>query len=795
MYPSFRVENVRRPFLLATLITLAATGAGQAETPTAEKASPDISTSSQNNSVVVAANEAVPASLAADGGGTEVVTVTAQKRIENIQNVPQAITAVSGRDIAKLDIDSPNDLGRLVPNFSAQSSTGRGSKPRWFIRGMGSNDPSVNLESAVGVYQDEVYVGLPAAQNFPIFDLADVEVLRGPQGTLWGKNTTGGAVSFVSRAPSFDPSGYAKLNVGDYGAQVFQGAYGGGIVDDVLAARASFYYERGPTYAKNLYTGQNGPDLTDAAARFQLLARVGDGGQVTVNFHARQLTGGGGISYPIGINAGGADNNGFVPVYGTNPRVGDPYYAGYSDATTRTYGVTGKASWDFDGGLTLTSISNYDWTNVYSRVAPGSPPVGTPDQTATYGTTGYHQWSQELRLASSDEGPFTWLVGYNYFRNYFNVVATSATVAPTTRTAYTRTTLLQNGDSNAIFASGTYHLNDALALTIGLRETWDTKSVQETTRQGGARGTVIFNNVGDPYNPAGIAARAGSVISNFAINDGRTWNVLTYDVTPEYTVNENLKAYARFSRGFRAGAFNPTITTVGVPTPIIAETQPETLLSYEVGAKSQWLDGRLTFNVAAYHYTLKNIQLNVQQSNPTGIANATTSTIQNAAGGWDQGLEFEIAGSPIENLHLSSGISFSETRYKNFFTYQGSVLTDASGNQFYRTPKFSATFDANYDFSLGNLGDLNLDTDWSYRSHIYHNAVVQNDPVQETPGYWVGNVRLSYAVPDSRFSVAVYSNNVLNQSWKILAQVPNNGAYPVSMAYPRLSGVSVSASF
>jgi iron complex outermembrane receptor protein len=214
-----------------------------------------------------------------------------------------------------------------------------------------------------------------------------------------------------------------------------------------------------------------------------------------------------------------------------------------------------------------------------------------------------------------------------------------------------------------------------------------------------------------------------------------------------------------------------------------------------VGAKSQWFDDRLTFNVAAYHYTLKNIQLNVQQANPTGIANATTSTIQNAAGGWDQGVEFEIGATPLDNLHITSGIAFSETRYKNFFTFQGSALVDASGNQFYRTPKFTGTIDVNYLLPLGDWGALDLDTDWSYRSHLYHNAVVQNDPVQETPGYALGNVRLSYIVPNSRFEVSVYSNNVLNQSWKILAQVPNNGAYPVSLGQPRLSGISVSANF
>lgn len=780
MFASIRKDNIRRPFLLASLLLAGAQAA------TAQDAAP----------VTLAANAAANSQIDSGGGaGLETVTVSAEKREENIQDVPQAITAIRGPALTSLDVDSPADLGRLVPNFSAQSSSGRSSKPRWFIRGMGSNDPSVNLESAVGVYQDEVYVGLPAAQNFPIFDLAQVEVLRGPQGTLWGKNTTGGAVSFISRAPSFDGSGYAKLNLGDYGAQVLQGAYGDGIIDDVLAARASFYYERGPTYAKNLYTGQNGPELNDFAGRLQFLAQVGDSGSYTLNLHVRQLTGGVNPSYPIGINAGGADNNGFIPVYGTNPKVGDPYYAGLTDATNRSYGATGKGVWTFEDGISLTSITNFDWTNVYSRVTPGSPPVGTPDQTSTLGTTGYHQASQELRLESPAQDRLTWVLGYSYFTNYFNVLAVSATVAPATRTAYTRTTLLQTGDSNAVFGNIKYKFTDDLSLTIGLRDTFDSKNVRETTLQGGARGTVLFNSVGDPFQPGGISAKPGSAISSYALNGGRTWNVLTYDVTPQYHVTDNINVYARVARGFRAGAFNPTITTVGVPTPVIAQTNPEVLFSYEAGAKTEWFDNRLIFNLSAFHYTLKNIQLNVQQANPTGIANATTSTIQNAASGWDEGLEFEIETTPIENLHISSGISFIDTRYKNFFTYQGSALVDASGNQFYRTPKFTGTIDVSYTVPLASYGDIVLDTDWSYRSHIYHNAVVQNDPVQETPGYALGNARISYVTPNGKFEFSLYSNNILNQSWKILAQVPNNGAYPVAMGQPRTSGISLQARF
>jgi iron complex outermembrane receptor protein len=788
MFANIRKDDVRRPFLIATLVAMAGISPAHAQ-----NAQPILTADAQP--VVTADNNTVVDFSALGAGGTiETVTVTAQKRSENIQEVPQALTAISGSEITSLDIDSPADLGRLVPNFSAQSSNGQASKPRWFIRGLGSNDPSVNLESEVGIYQDEVYVGLPAAQNFPIFDLSQVEVLRGPQGTLWGKNTTGGAVSFISAAPSFNSSGgYAKLDLGDYGAQILQGAYNSTVIDDVVATRASFYYDRAPSYAKNLYTGENGPDTNDFAGRLQFLVKVGDSGDLNLNFHIRNLTGGAGLNYPIGINAGGADNNGFIPSYGTDPKVGDPYYAGLTDSTQRTYGVTGKADWNFANGISLTSISNFDWSTVYSQVSPGNPPNGTPDQTSTLGTTGYHQASEELRLESAAEDRLSWLIGYNYFQNYFNVLAVSATDAPTTRTAYTRTTLLQNGDSNAVFGNAKYKFTDDLSLTVGLRDTFDTKNVKETTLQGGARGTVLFNNVGDPFETTSITAKPGSSLSNYAINGGRTWNEFTYDVTPQYQVADNINVYGRVARGFRSGAFNPTITTVGVTTPVIAQTQPETLFSTELGAKTEWFDNRLVFNVAAYHYDLKNIQLNVQQSNPTGIANATTSTIQNAAAGWDEGLEFDGEVTPIENLHITSGVSFTDTRYKDFLTYQGSTLVNASGNQFYRTPKFTSTIDVTYVIPLDVGGAVTLDTDWSYRSHVYFNAVVQNDPFQEQGGYALGNVHLSYLTPNGKFEFSLYSNNILDQSWKILTQVANNGAYPVALGQPRTSGFSLEA--
>jgi len=773
--------------LLASSFAVQAQQANQSSTtPPAASASPASAASAvapskaSKKKPTTAAVNAAPKQLGA-------VTVTAQRREQDIQDVPVPVTAVSGSYLETANMTNSNDIARVVPNFSAQSSGGLTSKPRWFLRGIGSNDPSVNLEGPIGIYQDDVFIALASSQIFPIYDQQRVEVVSGPQGTLWGKNTDGGAINFVSQKPTFDYDGYAKLGFGNYGTRNIEAAVGGPIKDDALAARVSFRCDETNGYAHNNYTGSNQPNYTDCGGRIQLLALLADNFTALVNAHFASYKGSASPSYPIGIHAGGADNYGFIPTYGTDPQIGDSFYAGYSNVTNDTAGASVTLNYQFDR-LKLTSISAIETAHDDLLQLPGTAPSPlVPNQSASYSTSDFRQVSEEIRLASPQTDRWNWLVGYMFFDSSLDYQSVSATIAPSTSTSYLSQPLHQADQSNALFGSTTYNFTDRLSLTAGLRYTRETKSVEESRIVSGAAGSVVFNNQATFWPLSSVS----SPLTTTNLSAGGSWSQTTFDLTPQYKLSQDALVYARYATGFRSGGFNPAIAvTAGVPT--IQAIQPETLTDYEVGFKSAWLDKRVIFNVSAFDYQLKNIQLNVQEPNPLGLPNQTTSTTQNAANGTVRGLEFEAQLLPTENLRLWTGLGFLDAHYTNFLTYQGTTLVNASGNTFYRTPHSTVTLGADYrvPFFSAIGGSLLFSTDWSYRSHIFYNAVVQNDPVQQEGGYVLGNVSVTYTDPTKKWDLELYANNVLNRSYVILSQVAANGAYPTALGEPRYFGIT-----
>ena len=720
------------------------------------------------------------------------VTVTAQRREQKIQDVPVVITAISGDYLQNANIHNSNDIARLVPNFSAQSSGGLTSKPRWFLRGIGSNDPSVNLEGPIGIYQDDVFIALASSQVFPIYDQQRVEVLRGPQGTLWGKNTTGGAINFISQKPTFDYDGYAKLGIGNYGTRTVEAAVGGPIKDDALAGRVSFRCDETSGYAHNNFTGGSQPDYSDCGGRIQLLAVLSDNFTALVNAHFARYSGTASPSYPIGINPGGADNYGFVPSYGISPQIGDSFYSGYSQVTNDTAGASVTLNYQFDR-LKLTSISAIETAHDDIVQQPGTAPSPrVPNQSGTYSQSDFRQISQELRLASPQTDRFNWLVGYMFFDSSLDYQAVSATIAPTKSTAYLSQPLHQADQSNALFGSATFNITDRASLTGGVRYTRETKSVEESRIASGAAGSVVFNNPGTWWPLSAVSPAPGSpAISSTSLSANDSWSQTTFDLTPQFKLSKDALVYARFATGFRSGGFNPSIAVPG-GKPVIPEVQPETLTDYELGLKTAWLDRRLIFNTAVFDYQMKNLQLNVQTPNPAGLPNQTTSTTQNAANGRVQGIEFELQALPTENLRLWTGLGFLNAHYTNFVTYQGTKVVNASGNSFYRTPHTSITVGVDYRVPLPEAvgGSVLFSTDWSYRSSIFYNAVVQNDPLQREGGYTLGNVSATYTSPNKKYDISVYANNVLNKSYVILSQVAANGSDPTALGEPRYVGVS-----
>lgn len=743
------------------------------------------------------------------------VVVTAQKREETVQSVPLAISVVTGDEVQSRGILTSNEIGRLAPNVSGQLSGGRGDRPRWFIRGIGSNDPSLTTESPIGIYQDEVFTSLTSLQSFPVFDLERVEILRGPQGTLWGKNTTGGAINFISRKPTYKTDGYVTASLGDWGSKTTQGAFGGGLTDK-LAARVSFFHEEYDGYAKNLSTGDDGPAVSDSAVRVQLLADVSDELQALVNIHARNRDTGPNPTYTINTEAGGADRNGWVPSYGTSPRSGDDYYGGDGDNTDSLLGGLVKLDWQL-GDLTLTSISAYDEGNGDSdSVSAIQPPalVGQRDSTASRGGVDNWQISQEFRLASSEEQRLSWIAGLHYFRYRFDSDSASATFAPVARRTYSRTWLNQDAESYAAFGSLKFAVTDSFDLNAGLRWTEEKKTIDiHTIRSAGA----TFNSPGSWWNPNSLNT---PLSYNEDISKTRKWRELTGDITPEYRLTDDALVFFRFARGYRSGGFNnsiPVLTAAQIAagvTPDIPVVEPEYLDNYELGLKTSWLNDRLRVNANLFYYDQKDIQLNIQAPNPLNLQNPPTGSFaQNAASGEVKGFELEVHAAPIENLRISGSIGLIQAEYIDFNpTLSVSGVTqevDRSGNKYFRTPERTATLDLEYRIPF-QAGSLILGTDWNYRSHQFYNAAQQgaeqgdigtalNGTVyvsgqQEQDGYVIGNARVSWLTRDEKLEFFSTVTNLTDEHYVINSRAPTPN-YPTQTGAPRFYNVGITARF
>ena len=737
---------------------------------------------------------AEPESASASGKTLSDIVVTAYKREQRAQDVPIAITTATTKQILNMNIATSNDIERLSPNLSGQASSGRSSRPRWFLRGIGSNDPSVNLESPNGIYQDEVYIAYGPLQSFPMFDLERVEVLKGPQGTLWGKNTTGGAIHFVSKKPSFDPSGYARASIGNYGSRAMEGGFGGAVAGEWLAARAAFSYDQQDGWAKNLRDGSKDPQNNDFASRLSLLANITDDLDLLVSGRFRLLKGGVQAIYPVSPQPSGEIRQypnaptSYTPPYGQNPQIGDSFYRGYGDSTLQSSGATATLNYHF-GDYTATSISAVDYAK-QNAIAHTYWPDPQFDQNGTYSTIDSKQATQELRITSPKADRFNWIAGFHYFYWELNSDSALATFGPVAaRRSYVDNRYHQQNTAYAGFASGKLTITHDLAITGGLRYTYDRKQV-DANRLNQSGDAVNFADRSDWFDPHSLATQPNSI----QLRQKKGWGQLTFDITPEYKISKDTLVFFKFAKGFRAGTFNPAILpAAGMRAAYLPNVNPEVMYDWEFGAKTAWFDGRLVANIAAFYYLLQNAQLNVQQPNPMGIPGANTSAVQNAAGGKIKGLEVELEALPIEAIRLRGGLGLIDAKYTNFKTFQGTETVDASGNKFYRTPAISASLSGEFRLPVNETQAITAGTDWTVRGRVYHNAVTQNDKIQQTPPYAIGNVELRYSFARERFQLQGYIRNVSDTSYKVLSQVVNAGAYPTSLGMPRTFGLQLIA--
>jgi len=387
------------------------------------------------------------------------VIVTSQKREEAIQEIPVTLNALGGDKLQKESIGtSAQEVLNYIPNASAFGSSH--GKPRWWIRGIGTGNPQPDATSPIGVYHDDVYIANAEYSGLPIFDLERVEVLSGPQGTLWGKNTTGGAINIILRQPHFDPDAYLKVSRGTDDFKVAEGAVGGGLIDEKLAGRLSFHQDDlGPQY-HNVTTGGWEGTVQDRVIRGQLLAVITPDLTTTLNLHHRryEITG----RSPNGLERNpGTDY--YWPLIKRNPQsdvIEGPDGTGTNGSGTEQNGATLNVNWNLAGGYDLTSITGYDQFHQYATTAPADLSANATDN-----KNEEYQISEEIRLTSPRTDKFNWITGFHYFTNSYDRQLYTATFAglalPTGKNSTANKLVDQSysfdSESYALFLSTTYN--------------------------------------------------------------------------------------------------------------------------------------------------------------------------------------------------------------------------------------------------------------------------------------------------------------------------------------------------
>ena len=737
--------------------------------------------------VVVAAACWTPcATRAAETGGESAsdtlaeVVVTATRREEKLQNVPESVSALSGDSLQVLG-DVGDDIKQLafkVPSLNIESSNGR-AFPRFYIRGYGNTDFHDFASQPVGLLYDDIVQENAALKGFPIFDQADVEVLRGPQGTLFGRNSPAGVVKLESAKPVIgETSGFFSISDGTYNSGVVQGVVNVP-VSDQMAFRISVQGQHRDDWVNDPVNLTTLGGFNDWAARAQLIFKPTDTFTALLNVHGRDLTGSSTLFRANIIQPG---SNALIPGF-------DPaaiYTDGSNSSNLQTVGANLHLTWALPN-FTLQSITGYESilhylaignitggcgqstafgapTNpqCYATFPSGSGPGVIPFSVETSaGVPSHTQLTQEFRVVSANEGPLKGQAGVFLF--YENVTAEDddycavgecvASAPLFARQDVTRTK--QTNDAEAVFGSLDYKFTDAFTATAGVRYTADHRSM----RSG-------FTDIIAPLFPPGNATTAPFYAGKSASN-------VSWDVSATYKVIPDVSLYARVATGFRAPTLGEPGAGIGIQT-----TRAETTISYEAGVKADMFDRRARVAFDGYYYDVSNQQLSAVggASNVTQLVNA-----QHTIG---YGSELDFEAHPMANLTFNVSGSLNITRIEDpslVVAVGGGVPVGDALNQTYSLPgafgpvyyayingnplpqaaKWVGDVSLRYDIPLEASGKLYVYTDWSYRSGI--NFFLYESKEFDGPSLTQGGLRLGYEWADGKYDAAVFCRNCTNQ--------------------------------
>ncbi|HBN53108.1 MAG TPA: TonB-dependent receptor [Stenotrophomonas sp.] len=735
------------------------------------------------------AGEAADPATRSAATALDTITVTAERREQNLQDVPVSVGVVQGeamRAYAEGGDDTLLALSGKVPGFYAETTTGR-IFPRFYIRGLGNIDFYLGASQPVSIIQDDVVLEHVVLKSNPVYDVDQVEVLRGPQGSLFGRNTTAGIVKFDTVKPGGEFSGRINASYGSHDTVAIDGGLGGPI-NDVLSFRVSTLYQHRGDWVDNTYSGP-GADGTvspknnamggydDRNLRLQMLYTPSERFSLLASAHTRDYDG------TSTLFLRGALHKGSNKVDAARDKVA------YDEADNnpqayRTHGGSLKAVYDF-GATTLTSISAYETTSGYSRgdtdggAAADFPVNGVPNG---YGQSmgqvrDLGQFTQELRLASNTTDPWSWQVGAFYFdgRDTTDFYQRAWFLQGAARNPNNWVRLRNINTSWAGFGQVSWKAGDALTLTAGVRATRDEKNTRLLKTADTAAGAVTYKGRRD-----------------VAMSDTQP----SWDLSAMYEVSPALSLYARVARGFRgptiqgrSAVFNSDFTTA----------DSETILSWEAGIKSSLFDNRLRLNVSGFTYAVDDIQLNGNDSNGNGV-------LFNADRARAYGLEADMDWRPVPNLSLSAGLSLLHSRIQDKRVYAqvcalngvvvctvkdptirigSNVYAQIDGNPLPNAPKYNLNLAARYDLPVGDDGAVFFATDWNRQGRTQF--VLYRTDEFHSNGNFEGGLRIGYSGGYGAWEVAAFARNITNE--KNLKGVIENYMAAVYNE-PRIVGVS-----
>ena len=642
----------------------------------------------------------------------EEIVVTAQKRSENLQDVPIAISAFSGDALEASSIIALDEVSTRTPGFTMTRYNM--AQPQLFIRGIGSTDDSASGDQSVGIFVDEVYVGRAGGTDFDLMDLERVEILRGPQGTLYGKNVVGGAINIITRKPSAETQVKFQGTYGNYDRYELRGLVNGALSDNVNAKLSLSKVER-DGHSISSIDGSRLGDENNFSARGQVLFSANEDLEIllSADYSRDRLAGNSRDCF--------GEQFVFFPWFapgqplGASPCSEDPFVNektvnGYQDRDI--WGVSGKVTWQTAIGeitsITAYRSSEFDYQEDFSG-SDANLVINNVDEEAD-------QFSQELRLGDvTDDGKLKWLVGVYYLNekinrldnNDFRGNDAAVAVTPSPVPGLTWGQLLpltgqpwgqapfnifydqrNTTNSYAAFGQATYTLNDVLSLTLGARYTHESKDAR--------------------INAYGFDPTGSFLAAPYDVAPSESWNAFTPKATLDYRINEDAMIYVSYSEGFKSGGFNGSASS---EASALSGFDPEKAKQWEGGLKSMLLDGKVRLNLTAFHIDYSDLQV-------FQLVNGSELVIDNAADAKSKGFEAELTAALTRELRVSANYAYLDATYSSYVTAEGN---DLSGNRLTRSPKNSFNFSMNYSREIGGWGRITLQGDYSYRDEIFFN--------------------------------------------------------------------------